>query len=224
MSVQRKSSSSATSVAENDLETTAELPVLDVAAYEAAAAATAETRTSATDTWIIPAQTADGAAEAAPSAPTNVAVAAVAGSTVADEKRAQVEVSLHALSDNLREVEERLKYKGERLSEMEKALAHSNAERSVSEQRSQQLTAELARARAAIAATEARVAEAQRGVAERDATNERLRSHDKELEEKLALRDKALSLVQRDLTAAQVLAATYLESLQSAILKARAWK
>ncbi len=213
MSVQRQSSSSATSVAENDLETTAELPVLDVAAYEAAAASAAEARTGTTDTWIIPSQTADAAAEVAPS-PLDVAVAAAAGAAV-DEKRTQLEVSLHALSDNLREVEERLKYKGERLAEIEKALAHSNAERAVAEQRSKQLTAELAHARAAIAAAEARVAELQRGVAERDATNERLRAHDKEFEEKLALRDKALSLVQRDLTASQALAATYLESLQS---------
>jgi hypothetical protein len=48
MSVQRKSSPSPTSpAAESDLETTAELPVLDVAAYEAAAT---EERLGSTDT------------------------------------------------------------------------------------------------------------------------------------------------------------------------------
>ena len=225
MSVQQRKSSPSTgkgpaSTAEHDLETTAELPVLDVAAYEAS---TVEGRTGNTDTWIIP-------SSAAPPEPTAEAVAyepnitipasALAAAPVApvagtDDKRTHLEVSLHALSDNLREVEERLKRKGERLSEIEKALAHANAERAVAEQRSQQLTSELAHARAAIAAGEYRVAELQRELEERNTANAALRANDKEFEEKLALRDKALSLVQRDLTAAQALAATYLESLQS---------
>lgn len=222
MSVQRKSSPSATKptspTAEHDLETTAELPVLDVAAYEAAAT---EGRSGSTDTWIIPSPAAppEPAAETAhepnitvPAAALAAAAAPVVGN---DEKRTHLEVSLHALSDNLREVEERLKNKGERLSEIEKALAHANAERAVAAQRSQQLTSELAHARAAIAAAEVRVSQLQRGLEERDTANATLRANDKEFEEKLALRDKALSLVQRDLTAAQALAATYLESLQS---------
>jgi chromosome segregation ATPase len=204
MSVQRKSSpSGATSApaAENDLEITAELPVLDVAAYEAAAA---EARTGNTDTWIIPASALpDAVAEVAPSVP-NAVPAAHAAPVVGDEKRTQLEVSLHALSDNLREVEERLKRKGERLTEIEKALAHANAERAVAELRSQQLTAELTQARAALAAAEKRAVELQHGVEERGS-----------FEEKLALRDKALALVQQDLTTVQAVAATYLESLQS---------
>src|ERR1700686_4373595 len=52
MSVQRKSSPSSPP-AESDLETTAELPVLDVAAYEASGA---EERLGNTDTWLMPAQ------------------------------------------------------------------------------------------------------------------------------------------------------------------------
>jgi chromosome segregation ATPase len=203
MSVQRKSSPPAASAADNDLETTAELPVLDVAAYEAAAAA--EGRSGNTDTWIIP-SVPDSVAEAAPSAP---------GPAISDEKRTQLEVSLHALSNDLRDVEERLKRKGERLVEIEKALADANAERSVVEQRSQQLTAELAQARAATAAAEARVAELQRRVEERESANKALRARDKEFETQLALHDKSLALVQQDLAATQALAATYLESLQS---------
>jgi chromosome segregation ATPase len=171
MSVQRNSSPSAAASAgptgDNDLEVTAELPVLDVAAYEAAAA---EARTGNTDTWIIP-------ASALPDAVTEVAqsghTAAPAAPVVRDDKRSQLEVSLRALSDDLREVEDRLKRKGERLTEIEKALAHANAA-------------------------------LQRGVEERGS-----------LEEKLALRDKALALVQQDLTRTQAVAAAYLESLQS---------
>ena len=226
MSVQRKSSPSATtaaaSTAEHDLETTAELPVLDVAAYEAAA----EGRTGNTDTWLVPAPlaapelTADTVHESNTTVPASAVLALAAAAAPAtalanDEKRTHLEVSLHALSDNLREVEERLKNKGARLSEIEKALANANVERGVAEQRSQHLTAELAHARAAIAAGDARVAQLQRGLEERDAASAALRAQHAEFEEKLALRDKALSLVQQDLTASQALAATYLESLQS---------
>jgi chromosome segregation ATPase len=239
MSVQRKSSPAASPGAESDLETTAELPVLDVAAYEAAAA---EERVGSTDTWIVQSPAArqreaqaatPGAvpspAAAAPSPP--VAPASPPGAPVVsgaaddrrvfedrrpnDEKPTQLEVSLHALSDNLREVEERLARKGERLTEIEQALVQANAERGVAELHSQQLTAELANARAALAASEARIAELQRGVAERDAANTARKAHDVEFEEKLALRDKALALVQKDLTQAQQMAASYLESLRS---------
>ena len=223
MSVQRKSSPSPTPpAAESDLETTAELPVLDVAAYEAAVT---EERVGSTDTWIIHSPLARESPETAapaPAVPTGVAPAVVADEKrthddrrTHDEKRAHLEASLHGLSDNLREVEERLKRKGERLAEIEKALAHAQAERAVVEQHSQQLTGELTKARAAIAATEAKVTELQRNVADREAANETLRTRDKESEVKLALRDKSLTLVQRDLTAAHELTATYLESLQS---------
>src|ERR1700761_3879367 len=198
MSVQRKSSPSPTSpAAESDLETTAELPVLDVAAYEAA---TTEERLGNTDTWIIQSPTAResqelptprensgvvaDAASVASAAPPSVVPTPHHDRRTHDEKRAHLEVSLHALSDNLREVEERLKRKGERLSEIEKALAHANAERAVAEQRSQQLTAELAHARAAIAAAELRATELQRGLEERDTTNAALRANDREFEEK----------------------------------------
>lgn len=234
MSVQRKSSPSPTSpAAESDLETTAELPVLDVAAYEAA---TAEERLVNTDTWIIQSPLAreskEASGAAAPSTPAP-AVGAAASASVADEsralddrrphddrrthdeKRAHLEASLHSLSDNLREVEERLKRKGERLAEIEQALVLANAERAVAEQHSQQLTGELAKARSAVAVAEARLGGLQKTLDEREAVNQTLRSHDQEFEEKLALRDKALTLVQRDLTAAHNLATTYLESLQS---------
>ena len=239
MSVQRKSSPSPTSpAAESDLETTAELPVLDVAAYEAA---TAEERLVNTDTWIIQSPLAGESKEAASTtaalpamgAPPAAAVGIAAPAGVADEsraladrrphddrrthdeKRAHLEAGLHSLSDNLREVEERLKRKGERLAEIEQALALANADRAVAEQHSQQLTAELAKARAAAAVSEARITGLQQTLEEREAANQVLRSHDQEFEEKLALRDKALALVQRDLTSAHNLAATYLESLQS---------
>ncbi len=242
MSVQRKSSPSPKSPeAESDLETTAELPVLDVAAYEAAGA---EERLGNTDTWIVQPTTARGTQETATPGANPVAAAsspplasATSSSAIAttgvvpavvaderrthddrrthDEKRAHLEASLHGLSNDLREVEERLKRKGERITEIEQALAHAKAERVAAEQHSQQLTGELAKARAAIAVTEARVSELQRGLAERETANAALQAREKESEVKLALRDRSLALVHRDLTAAHELAATYLESLQS---------
>ena len=196
MSVQRQPSpASASPAAEGDLETTAELPVLDVASYEAA-------RSNNTDTWVAPSPLAREAPEESPPAKPPVT--------------AKLEVSLHALSDNLREVEERLKRKGERLAEIEKTLTQANGERTVFEQRARQLDGELAQARAAATSAEARVTELQRNLEERETANRTLQSHDKDVEVKLALRDKALSLVQRDLTHAQELTATYLEALRSA--------
>src|SRR5215475_7667072 len=92
---------------EVDLEVTAELPVLDVATYEAnvasaaaavgadvvaANAAHAPDRLSATDTWHIPAPAArrTGSTDAA--------------NSVIDENRARLEVNLQALSATLRDV------------------------------------------------------------------------------------------------------------------------
>ncbi len=140
MSVQRTSPSSATSgptAAESDLDVTAELPVLDVAAYESAVA---EARTGNTDTWILPSP---GPAEPK-TAEVPAAVSAAAPAAVALTPATQLEVSLHSLSDNLREVEERLGRKGERLAEIEKALAQANAARAAAEQQAQQLKTELA--------------------------------------------------------------------------------
>ena len=92
MSVQRKSSPSPKSpAAESDLETTAELPVLDVAAYEAA---TTEERLGNTDTWIIQSPLACESKEAPGTAAARVAstpaaaVGAAVPSGVADESRA----------------------------------------------------------------------------------------------------------------------------------------
>jgi hypothetical protein len=134
MSVQRKS----VPASEADLESTAELPVLDVAAYEAG---TTEERVSSTDTWVIPAS-----------------AAAAMASAVVDEQRTHIEADLRALSANLREVEERLTRKGQRLIEIENELAESRSERAATEARAASLATELAEARDRAAAAEAQAA------------------------------------------------------------------
>jgi chromosome segregation ATPase len=193
MNLQQRQSSSPSE--EADLEVTAELPVLDVAAYEAnvasAAAATGShavaTNTSrerdslsATDTWHIPPPTLR-------KAPTSEAA-----NTVIDENRARLEVNLQALSATLRDVEERLTRKGERLIEIEKALELSVAERNVTEQRARALNDEVARAEAAAAAAQARIAELQKALQDRQAADEARQARDAEAHAQLLERYKQI--------------------------------
>src|SRR5689334_2283367 len=128
-----------------DLETTAELPVLDVAAYEAAVP---EERTGSTDTWHMPALQGQASATAAANA------AAVAQ---ADERTMRLEFDLRSLSENLRDLEGRLTRKGERLVELERELASSRAERAAAEERAAKLLKDA----------EERAAEIQRAAEER---------------------------------------------------------
>ncbi|HUI61614.1 MAG TPA: hypothetical protein VLX90_15405, partial [Steroidobacteraceae bacterium] len=151
MSLQQRHSSTHD---EADLEITAELPVLDVMAYEASGAAAESAATTAlpqlpaangahegdhlssTDSWRIP-----GAALATPR-PTS----SDAANSVIDENRARLEINLQALSNTLRDVEERLTRKGERLAEIEHALAAAQADREAAEQRAAKSAEDHARA------------------------------------------------------------------------------
>src|SRR3982074_2046870 len=180
---------------EADLEVTAELPVLDVAAYQAnvasAAAATGSHAVapntsrdrdslSATDTWHIPPPTLRKAA------------ASQAAKTVIDENRARLEVNLQALSATLRDGEERLTRKGKRLAESEKALELAVAERNVTEQRARALGDEVARAEAASAAARARIAELQKALEDRQAADEARQARDAEAHAQLLALNKQI--------------------------------
>ena len=120
-----------------DIEITAELPVLDVAAYESAMT---EEKASGTDTWHLPALSVN--------TPTGLASTAPAPAAPPVDRTMQLEIDLRALSASLRDVEERLTRKGERLIELERDLANSRAERAAAEER----------AAAALSAAEARAA------------------------------------------------------------------
>jgi chromosome segregation ATPase len=180
---------------EADLEVTAELPVLDVAAYEAnvtsAASATglgiaAANRShegdplSATDTWHIPTPALRKAATSE------------AANTVIDENRARLEVNLQALSATLRDVEERLTRKGERLIEIEKALELAVAERNFTEQRARALNDEVARAEAISAAAQARIVELQKALQDRQAADEARQARDADAHAQLLERNKQI--------------------------------
>src|ERR1700688_4501521 len=114
MSVQRQS----VPTSEVDLESTAELPVLDVADV-------AGEHVSSTDTWIVP---------AGPSTP-----AAAPAEPLVEERSTQLEINLRALSTSLQDVEERLTRKGERLTELERELASARGARGASEERASAL-------------------------------------------------------------------------------------
>lgn len=178
-----------------DLEVTAELPVLDVASYEASAAsanaATAVFSASAqhsperenlstADTWLIPSPALRGAKTAA----------SESASTVIDENRARLEVNLQALSATLRDVEDRLSRKGERLVEIEQALHLAVADRSTAEQRAHALSEEVARAEAASSAAHARIAELQKALQDREAADEARRARDAHTQAELLERSK----------------------------------
>jgi chromosome segregation ATPase len=182
---------------EADLEVTAELPVLDVAAYEASA--TSETddtgiypapantphgrdQLNATDTWHIP----------PPALRVSKTATTEAANTVIDENRARLEVNLQALSATLRDVEERLTRKGERLLEIEKALELAVAERNAAEQRTRTLTDVVTRAEAASVAAQARITELQKALQDRQAADESRQAHDGQVHAQLLERNRQL--------------------------------
>jgi chromosome segregation ATPase len=200
---------------DEDLESTAELPVLDVASYEAKLA---EDRNGHSDTWIIP-----------PSVSTAAAVAQVAAEPAApvdQAARTQLEVDLHSLSESLRDVEGRLTRKGERLAQIERELDMARNERASVEQRAESLNAALEIARTGLSNSEARAAELQRTV-ERHEAEARERagkaeveardraSQEQQLAAQFATRDQSMQSIQIELRATQSIAAGYLETLQS---------
>ena len=134
------------------------------------------------------------------------------------------------LSANLREVEERLTRKGQRLTQIELELAESRAERAAVEERASLLATELTATRAGLSAAEeqlaslrekaqaeaaelrraaeARAAEIQRTVESRDAAQ-------RTFEAQLAEHDSALALAQKDVRGLEGRVKGYLEVLSS---------
>ena len=190
MSVQRQSVPSN----EVDLESTAELPVLDVA--DAAAE-----HASSTDTWIAPTGLAN--LPAAPSEP------------LVDERSTQLEINLRALSTSLKDVEERLTRKGERLTELEHELASTRSARVATEERASALMKELADVRAALTQAETTSDERLLAVEERDAAARALHAREGALDAKLAARERAVEAAQQEVRELQTRSSGYLETLRS---------
>jgi chromosome segregation ATPase len=225
-----------------DLDSTAELPVLDIAAVETHAA---EEPLTSTDTWIIPppptlrvARDADAAddariltTETRPHAGDARAVAA------GHDARSELETNLRALSANLGDVEDRLKRKVEQLAENERALVEVRGDRAELQQRVDELAKELLQAHAITADAQEQIAELQHSLREKSDAAERaareafaalersqqervaadvtVKTRDQEFAVRSAEHVRILASVQLELEATQARAATYLESLQT---------
>ncbi|HEY0766450.1 MAG TPA: FHA domain-containing protein [Steroidobacteraceae bacterium] len=208
--------------AESDPERTAELPVLDPTAYAAAG----EHHQSPTDTWVAP-PLAARPAEAPPPA----------GATEAG----QAEVTVSGLSAKLRETQELLASKGERLTQVERARDEAYAARAAAEQLAAQLNGELgelraehafqldelerartqfdeqlAQARALVSATGARVEELQRRLAEQESATRTQRADELGHREQAAQERVHAASVMEDLHLERSRALGFFESLQSA--------
>lgn len=225
---------------ESDLDTTAELPVLDPAA-----ALAADATHSSSDTWILP--PAARAALAATSAPT----AAGAEPTAGAEELPRLEANLQAVSAKLQEAQQLLASKLERVAQLEHArdeaqAAHVAAEARVSAQgaelaqREAQATRqaaqldeskraliaagqraaatadELAQARELVSASSERAARLQRRLDEHESASRTQRLHELGERQSLTAQGRAHGArLAQDLQLERARAASYYESLQT---------
>jgi chromosome segregation ATPase len=221
-----------------DLDSTAELPVLEIAVPDTEASAE---RLTNTDTWIIPPPTLRVTTD-----PASRDVRVHAGADEADDApaqaslrdvRSELETNLRALSANLGDVEDRLKRKVEQLAENERALEEVRAQRAAAEQRIGQLEEQLLQADAATATATASVADLERSLhektsaiaqsardvaaalersqQERVASAETARTRDQALAAQLAEDTRILAGVQLELDQTRARANSYFETLQS---------
>jgi len=154
----------------SDAEVTAELPVLDIAAYEARQG---HDPLSSTDTWAAPTLStailpqppilaADAVPDLAASAP------APAHAFTAAMPASKLEVELRSLASSLAELETRLAAKGERLTIIEAELAESRAAGLAAAERAAALSAELTGSRAGLAAASGQIEALQATLRERE--------------------------------------------------------
>jgi chromosome segregation ATPase len=180
----------------SDLETTAELPVLDVAAYEAQH----PDRLASTDTW---------------AAPTLQASPARADEPPITQHRNRVEDDLRALSVSLREFEERLALKGARLTALESELEAARGAHRLSEQRADGLVHELTEARGALVTARAQIEELTQRLTSQAEEARAARARDSAQGATLTEREQALARAHDRIREIELQSATQLEVLQS---------
>lgn len=188
MSVQRMS----VPAKDQDLEATAELPVLDVAAFESKAAHE---------------QPAVASASPVASAP--------AKDPAYGKHLSGLEDDLRSLSSTLRDVEERLGLKGERLAEIERELEAERALRAAADQRIENLNRELAQTHTALSIGQSRIGELTQNIETRDTVTRAQHSRLAELESRITESARALErahVTQREM---ELRVTGYVETLQS---------
>ena len=191
---------SGTSTTATDSEITAELPVLDVAAYEARHG---HDPLSSTDTWATPSMNTALLPQLA-----NVPEVAAAPEPSAFVS-ARIESELKSLAGNLAELETRLAAKGERLAIIEAELADSRVAGQAAATRAAALSEELAASRAEFAISTTEVDSLRSTLQERE---ERIRAageREAELRQTMERRDAemAATLARREQEVAGTLAA-----------------
>jgi chromosome segregation ATPase len=147
-----------------DAEVTAELPVLDIAAYEARQA---QDPLSSTDTWTTSALS-TAILPQLPNAAADAAADATASSPAAAVQTSKLEVELRSLAGSLAELETRLAAKGERLTIIEAELAESRTAGLAAAERAAALSAELTGGRAGLAAATSQIEILHAAIRERD--------------------------------------------------------
>lgn len=190
-----------------DLDTTAELPVLDVAAYEAAQGQGEPGGTA-------PGAIASGAA--APDAPAPDAPAPGGASPGATSAyRGRLEEDLKALSTSLREFEERLAAQGKRSTGLESELDSLREAHAAAERRASGLDRELTDARSALAAAEAQIHELMQLLEQRESALRSVETRDAVLAARLAEDEQALATAELQLREVRAQACAQLEVLQT---------
>jgi chromosome segregation ATPase len=200
MSVQRMS----VSAKDQDLEATAELPVLDVTAFEARQA---PERPGAADNRVTPPVGAPAAAPAPVGAP--------AREPAHGKQLSRLEDDLRSLSNTLRDVEERLNLKGERLSQIERELESERASRAAADQRAENLNRELAATQTALSIAQSRIGELTNHVETKETVTRAQNARILELEAHVAAAGRTLDQAQRLHREMETRIAAYLETLQT---------
>ncbi len=193
-----------------DAEITAELPVLDVAAYEARHA---NDPLASTDTWASPTLTAAQQAQAGIAAET--APEPAQSATLPPNVAAKLESELKSLASNLKELETRLAAKGERLVIIEKELADSRVAGQAAAERAQALSDELAGSRAAIAVATTQIEGLEGTIRERDEALRAAASATARAADMVANHEAALNASLQHVVQLQAQSASQLESLHS---------
>jgi chromosome segregation ATPase len=187
-----------------DLESTAELPVLDTAALEA----TQDQIDTAAMT----------AASASPAAPPELRPVEAAPSA-SGPYRGRLEEDLKSLSASLREFEERLAVQGARSTALESELKVLREAHSAAERRATGLSGELAEGRSALVAAEAQINELMQLLEQRESTLRSSETRSAALETQRAERERSLATVELQLRETRLQASAQLEALQ--VLEAR---
>ena len=168
-----------------DAETTAELPVLDIAAHEARHGYDPLSRT---DSWAAP--------TVSLAVPPQLAslVPELTAEPQTSPAAAKLEGELRAIASNLAELETRLAAKGERLTIIESELAESRAVGQAQAQRAATVAEELAASRAAMDAATAQIDALQATIRERDESARVAAERESELRQSMQRREAEIDI------------------------------